>query len=286
MKKQIITTSLAMSLLIGGAVSSFTPHTYAAAASITTTGTIVNGSPYFHKTPVSGEATMGFVKNGAVVEVVEVTNNWWVKIKYNGVTGWVSAHYIDVQTMTTIATPKPTAKATATPTATATPKPTVKPTATATPKPTAKPTATTTPKPTTTTASWEQKADKLIAFAESLQGKVQYQWGKRVTSNPAKMILDCSSYTQYVYKQTLGITMGWGANIQRDSFPAVAKKDLRKGDLVFFSVGTPGKIGHVGIYIGNGQFIHNVNPTKDVVISDLNSSYYTSHYIAASRPIQ
>ena len=246
-----------MSLLIGGAAGNLAPSTYAAAN--VSTGTIVKGSPYFHKTPRSGEETMGFVKKGSVVEVIEVTNQWWVKIKYNGVTGWVSAGYIDVKTSTPTATPKPSAKPTA---------------------------PTTAPKPTTASASWEQKADKLIELAKSLQGKVEYQWGKRDTSNPARMIFDCSSYTQYVFKTSLGITMGWGANIQYDSFPKVAKKDLRKGDLVFFSVNVPDKIGHVGIYIGDGKFIHNVNPAKDVVIANINSTYYKNHYMSASRPIQ
>ncbi len=129
------------------------------------------------------------------------------------------------------------------------------------------------------------RADKLIAFAESLQGKVQYGWGKRITSDPNKMILDCSSFTQYVYKQALGVKMGWGANRQYNAFKHIAKADLRKGDLVFFSVSNPSKIGHVGIYIGGGKFIHNLNPKNDVVISDLSKGYWKKHYIDAARPL-
>jgi murein DD-endopeptidase / murein LD-carboxypeptidase len=135
------------------------------------------------------------------------------------------------------------------------------------------------------TAPTSTQADKLIAFAVSLQGKVQYGYSKRVTSNPNKMILDCSSFTQYVYKQALGVKMGWGANKQYNAFPHITNADLRKGDLVFFSVSNPSKIGHVGIYIGDGKFIHNVNPKSDVVIADLTKGYWKKHYIDASRPI-
>lgn len=134
-------------------------------------------------------------------------------------------------------------------------------------------------------SSASTRADKLIAFAESLQGKVQYGYGKRITSDPNNMILDCSSFTQYVYKQALGVKMGWGANTQYKSFPKVAKANLRKGDLVFFSVSNPSKIGHLGIYIGGGKFIHNVNPKSDVVISDMTKGYWKKHYIDAARPL-
>lgn len=253
MKKQIVTAAVAMSVLFGGTLAPIIPTASAAPTIAAATGTIT-GTPYFHKTPKSGEATMGFVKKGSTVKVIEVTNQWWVKIEYQGNTGWVSASYISVA-----ANPTPT------------------------PTPTPKPTPSPTPSPS---QQWEQKADKLIDFAKSLTDKVEYNYGKRDTSNPNKLLLDCSSYTQYVYKQALGITMGWGANLQFNGFPRVAKANLRKGDLVFFSVSTPGKIGHVGIYIGDGKFIHNVSKKSDVVISDINSSYYKSHYINASRPIQ
>jgi murein DD-endopeptidase / murein LD-carboxypeptidase len=119
-----------------------------------------------------------------------------------------------------------------------------------------------------------------------LQGKVHYGYAKRVTSNPNNLILDCSSFTQYVYKQALGVKMGWGANTQHNAFPHVAKTDLHKGDLVFFSVSNPSKIGHVGIYIGGGKFIHNVNPKSNVVISDLTTGYWQRHYIDGARPLK
>ena len=66
----------------------------------------------------------------------------------------------------------------------------------------------------------------------------------------------------------------------------VDKSDLRKGDLVFFkntynSNHTDG-VSHVGIYIGNNEFIH-LSSSKDVTISSLSNSYYSSHYLGAKR---
>lgn len=241
MKKQLLTATVALSLVFAGSSLALGQPAYAATSASTSLTGKITGTPYFHKTPVSGEATMGFVKKGSVVKVLEVTNKWWVKIVYNGKTGWVSAKYIEVSGSGSTGG--------------------------------------------TSTSATSASADKLISYAKSLIGKVQYGYAKRVTSDPNHLVLDCSSFTQYVYKK-IGVSMRWGANLQHNAFPHVAKANLRKGDLVFFSVSTPGKIGHVGIYIGNGQFIHNVNPTSDVTISNLNTGYWSRHYISAARPLK
>ena len=70
----------------------------------------------------------------------------------------------------------------------------------------------------------------------------------------------------------------------------VAKSNLQVGDLVFFSginaSSKSAKISHVGIYIGNGKFLHASNPTRGVVIDELNSDYYRTHYVTARRVIR
>lgn len=121
-------------------------------------------------------------------------------------------------------------------------------------------------------------ASGIINTAKSLQGKVRYVFGAR---DQSRLIFDCSSYTQYVF-QLNGKSIPWGSKAQASVGKSVAKSQLQAGDLVFFSVSTPGQINHVGIYIGNGQFINNL-PNEGVVISDLGSSYWTSHYIKARR---
>lgn len=125
------------------------------------------------------------------------------------------------------------------------------------------------------------KADKIIAKAKSLQGKVRYKYGVNDTKN---FVFDCSSFTKYVFASQ-GVSLKWGSNAQSKQGTYVAKKNLKKGDLIFLSVGTPGKINHVGIYIGNGKFIHNTigKSVNGVIISDLNSATYTKRYITARR---
>ncbi|WP_246470074.1 C40 family peptidase [Cohnella nanjingensis] len=130
------------------------------------------------------------------------------------------------------------------------------------------------------TATASQKADKLIAFAKSMQGKVRYKFG---VNSPSTLTFDCSSWTKYVFGKQ-GVSLKWGTKSQSKQGSYVAKSNLRKGDLIFFSVSKPGQINHVGIYIGNGQFIHNTTGSKSgVVISNLNSGNYPKRYITARR---
>ncbi|WP_276351430.1 C40 family peptidase [Cohnella caldifontis] len=130
------------------------------------------------------------------------------------------------------------------------------------------------------------EAQHIIANAERLQGKVQYHWGVYDTS---KMWFDCSSFTKYLYKKE-GINLRWGARKQYVDGIKISKSQLRAGDLVFFSVPSTAnrttkydRIQHVGIYIGNGKFIHNLSPKYDVTISNLNVGYWKNHYVAAAR---
>ena len=129
--------------------------------------------------------------------------------------------------------------------------------------------------------SQSSKADAIIRTAKSLIGKVKYEFGKRDRS---RLIFDCSSFTEYVFEQH-GIQMKWGTRYQKNMGKYVSKSNLQKGDLVFFSVGNSKEIGHVGIYIGNGNFIHNLENKNgsDVHINNLNTGYWKKHYITARR---
>ena len=63
----------------------------------------------------------------------------------------------------------------------------------------------------------------------------------------------------------------------------VAKRNLREGDLVFFtSSRSKNKVAHVGIYLKNGKFIHS-STSKGVIVSNLNENYYTKHWISGGR---
>ncbi|MBW5447528.1 NlpC/P60 family protein [Cohnella sp. CFH 77786] len=123
------------------------------------------------------------------------------------------------------------------------------------------------------------KADKIVNFAKSLQGKVHYVFG---VNDPSTYTFDCSSFTKYVFASQ-GINLKWSSRAQSRQGEYVAESDLQPGDLVFFSVSVKGQVNHVGIYIGDGKFIHNTigKNINGIRIGDL--SKYSSRYITARR---
>jgi cell wall-associated NlpC family hydrolase len=94
---------------------------------------------------------------------------------------------------------------------------------------------------------------------------------------------DCSGFTYWVALHTLGIDIGAGTWLQSVEGRPVAYGNLQLGDLVFFQNTYKWGLSHVGIYIGNGQFIHAENSNTGVVISSLSSSYYSSRWYGAVR---
>ena len=95
---------------------------------------------------------------------------------------------------------------------------------------------------------------------------------------------DCSGLTYYCYKNAAGITLNRSSAAQASNGRYVSKSELKPGDLVFFNSGT-NRIHHVGMYVGNGQFIHAPSPGKSVKYENLYSSYYVKGYVTARRII-
>lgn len=118
-------------------------------------------------------------------------------------------------------------------------------------------------------------ADAIISTAKKYIG-VPYKWAG---SSPSGF--DCSGFVQYVFKAH-GISLNRTAATQYKHGTFVSKSNLKPGELVFFQNTYKAGISHVGIYIGDGQFIH-ASSSKGVVISSLSSSYYVSHYYGARR---
>ena len=123
----------------------------------------------------------------------------------------------------------------------------------------------------------KERADDLLMSAMALLG-VSYRWGG---TKPATG-LDCSGFIQYVFRQA------WNVNLPRTSSEMakvgipVNKSDLQPGDLVFFSrYGR--RVGHVGLYIGDGKFIHAPSTGKKIQIANLDNVYYVKHYVGARR---
>ena len=93
---------------------------------------------------------------------------------------------------------------------------------------------------------------------------------------------DCSGLVYYVCSQ-LGYTVNRTANSQMSNGAAVSKDQLQPGDLVFFNSVSSTGASHVGIYIGDNQFLHASTPTVGVVVSKLSEPFFTKYYVGARR---
>ena len=132
-----------------------------------------------------------------------------------------------------------------------------------------KPSRSLTPPPSSTGTS---KASAIIATGKQYIG-VKYVFGGTTPSG-----FDCSGFTQYVFAKH-GISL---PRVSRDQYKlgtSVAFSNLQPGDLVFFSLGKNGSMDHMGIYVGNGQFI-NASSSKGVTIYSF-GSYWKSAYVGA-----
>lgn len=93
---------------------------------------------------------------------------------------------------------------------------------------------------------------------------------------------DCSGFTMYIYSQ-FGYSLPHTASGQMGYGTSVSKGELQAGDLVFFRYNTTKAASHVGIYIGDGNFVHASTNNYQVKIDNLNSGHYASVYVGARR---
>jgi cell wall-associated NlpC family hydrolase len=113
--------------------------------------------------------------------------------------------------------------------------------------------------------------NRIVGFAMHLLG-TRYVWGGSTPSSG----FDCSGFVSYVYGH-FGITLAHSSYAQADSGRRVARGSLKPGDLVFFDA-----LGHVGIYVGDGNFIHAPHAGTRVRIETL-AGWYSSRYDGARR---
>ena len=123
------------------------------------------------------------------------------------------------------------------------------------------------------------KVAKITSVAKDKLGR-RYVWG----ATGKKNTFDCSGFTKYVYKKN-GIDIPRTSINQSKYGKFVSRENLKKGDLVFFDTSKKrkGYVNHVGIYLGNGKFIHASSAKKKVVVSSL-SKFYAKRYKGARRP--
>ncbi len=129
----------------------------------------------------------------------------------------------------------------------------------------------------TTGGSSGSAASDIANFAMSFVG-YSYVWGGTSPSTG----FDCSGLMYYVLTQ-YGYSMKRVANDQMTQGTAISRDNLQVGDLVFFGYGSYAN--HVGMYIGNGNFVHASTPSTGVRVNSLNETYYNTRYIGARRII-
>ena len=136
-----------------------------------------------------------------------------------------------------------------------------------------------------------EKAGKTYSISEVdkqklLEDAKYFKGGKYVWGGTTPEGFDCSGYVQYLYKKH-NINLPRTAWEQSKKGQIVEKHELQKGDLLFFLTdkkrGIP--ITHVGIYIGNGNFIHAASKEKGIIISPITHGSYAKTFVSAKRVI-
>jgi len=120
-----------------------------------------------------------------------------------------------------------------------------------------------------------ERISGVLSKAMSLLG-TPYRWGGESTDG-----FDCSGLVGYVYRSVLGMELPRVSRQMATTGEAVDRSSLAPGDLVFF--GLRGRVTHVGIYVGEGRFLHAPSRGKDVRVDSLASSYWSGRYLQGRR---
>ncbi|WP_420793333.1 C40 family peptidase [Pseudomonas rubra] len=125
----------------------------------------------------------------------------------------------------------------------------------------------------------EANLDRLVERAHQLIG-VPYRWG----GMSVKGGFDCSGLLVYLFRNEADIRIPRTTSAMLKSGARTIKQSqLKRGDAVFFNRNGQGRIGHVGLYIGEGRFIHAPRTGKHIRIDSLKNSYWSKSYTTAKR---
>jgi len=181
------------------------------------------------------------------------TEDGWSKIEYNGTKGYVSNQYISDKKVST--TSRSSVNRTAK----------------------AKTTTANVNEGTDTASQGNATGSEIVAYAKKYLG-YKYVYGGSTPSG-----FDCSGFTSYVFKH-FGYSLSRTSSAQASNGKAISKSELKAGDIICFARSSGSKtVGHVGIYIGGGQFIHAANSRKGVIISNVDGAGF--YYVCARRII-
>jgi cell wall-associated NlpC family hydrolase len=121
------------------------------------------------------------------------------------------------------------------------------------------------------------KASELVVNAMGFLG-VPYKRG----GNTAETGFDCSGFVRAIYEQSVGMLLPRKAEQQAAATQRIDKNELQPGDLVFFNT-MRRAFSHVGIYVGDGKFIHSPKPGAQVRVESMGVSYWQSRFDGARR---
>jgi len=119
------------------------------------------------------------------------------------------------------------------------------------------------------------RGDELVAVAMSFRG-ARYRYGGATPDG-----FDCSGLVFYTHRR-LGLEVPRTSRDQADAADFVKPRKLRRGDLVFFKIGSS-SVNHVGIYIGKHHFVHAPGRGKPVTVNSLDDEYYAETFSSAGR---
>ncbi len=120
-------------------------------------------------------------------------------------------------------------------------------------------------------------ASDLVMTAMGFLG-VPYKRG----GSDASVGFDCSGFVRSMYEQTIGLVLPRRAEEQARATTAISRDELRPGDLVFFNT-MRRAFSHVGIYVGEGKFIHAPRSGARVRVEDMRAAYWTKRFNGARR---
>lgn len=127
--------------------------------------------------------------------------------------------------------------------------------------------------------SYASAAQELVNEGMSYLG-IRYRFGG---TSPATG-LDCSGLVQAVFRNALGLDLPRTAREMASRGDKIGKQDLKPGDLVFFNT-MRRAFSHVGIYVGDGQFLHSPSSGGGVRVEDMGASYWSKRFNGARRVV-
>jgi len=278
------------------------------APALAATGTVNSGSSVLRVRAESSTSSpiLKRLPNGTQVEVLSATDNGWYQIAHNGTIGYVSGDYL-VVTDESAEAPASTQEDTAAEPAAQEESLWVRVTVSALNVRTG---------PDTSYAkAGKLTAGRTVEVLEEVNGWYRIESGYISAEYTAKVDpsamgkgqevadyalqfvgypyvyggstpkgFDCSGFTKYVYAQ-YGYSLNRSAASQLDNGTPVSMEELQPGDLVLFKkAGTGSKrASHVGLYIGDGQFVHASTSKVGVIVSHMTDAYYTSGFVGGRR---